>query len=83
MTTLSDAEMEAVKREIARVSTPEWQYDAGWNSANMDAFLGVRNDEKLESDGVSDAWKRGYMDCWNIRKQRIRRAMELTTWKSK
>lgn len=75
MTRISDEEMERIKAECARMMTPAWQYDAGWNSANIDAFLGVRDDDKLNDPEITESWKEGYMDYWNAHKKRMAMAL--------
>lgn len=68
---MTDAEIARIKEEVARFNTPEWQYSFGFRCGNIASFLGERNDAKLNDPNVSESWKQGYIDAWNIHKARI------------
>ena len=68
---MTEQELARIKDEIARINTPEWQYKLGFRCGNIASFLGERNDAKLNDPEVSDSWKQGYIDAWNLLKTRI------------
>lgn len=68
-----------IKEEFERINTPEWQYTAGWHCGNAASFLGVRDDAKLEDPEITESWKQGYIDAWNLHRERIATALRRIT----
>lgn len=68
---ISPAEVARIKKEIERMDTSEWQYKAGWHCGHFASFMGIRDDAKLNRSDVDERWKQGYIDAWNLQRERI------------
>lgn len=52
-------------KELRNLESPEHLYWMGYHTAAVDAWTGVKRDDRLDDDTKHPAWKRGYNDGWN------------------